>query len=337
MELDVREVTPDLWPALEELFSTEGPVGRCWCMYWRIGASYRKRPSAANRDDLRAVVEQGPPPGLLAFDGDLAVGWCQVTPREPLPALERTWRLRPVDDTPVWSISCFYIRKGYRRRGVTTALIEAAVAMAQRHGAVAVEAYPLDGSLSPSSTSTGYTTTFERAGFSTVVRHVPPRPIMRYQLRPAVTYETVDPRSPTAQEALGRYFAELDERFPAGFDAAAAADVSDLRSPHGAFVLVRAADVVVGCGGVQRIDATTGEIKRMWIDPTRRGLGVGRRLLARLEDVRTRPRLHRVVLDTNGALVEAIAMYRRAGYEAVERYNDNPYAQHWFAKHLGPA
>ena len=183
VELDVRELTADLWPALDELFSTQGPVGRCWCMYWRIGAAYRKRPATANREDFHAVVEEGPAPGLLAFDGGLAVGWCQVTPRESLPALERTWRLRRVDDAPVWSISCFYIRKGYRRRGVTTALIEAAVAMARRHGASAVEAYPLDGSLSPSATSTGYVTTFERAGFTSIGRHVDPRPIMRLDLR----------------------------------------------------------------------------------------------------------------------------------------------------------
>ena len=93
---------------------------------------------------------------------------------------------------------------------------------------------------------------------------------------------------------------------------------------------------VAGCGGLQQVDAATAEIKRMWIDPTRRGLGLGRRLLAHLEDVARERGYRRVVLDTNGALVEAIAMYRRAGYEAIERYNDNPYAQHWFAKALDP-
>ncbi len=72
------------------------------------------------------MVRRGPPPGLLAFDGALAVGWCRLTPRAALPWLDRAWRLRAVDDLPVWSLSCFYVRKGYRRRGVTSALIAAA-------------------------------------------------------------------------------------------------------------------------------------------------------------------------------------------------------------------
>jgi hypothetical protein len=112
MELVVRELTPELWPAVEDLFATTGPVGRCWCMYWRIGSTYRDRSPDANKEAFRGVVYDGPPPALLAFDDDIAVGWCQLTPRDALPALDRTPRLRRVDDTPVWSISCFYTRKG---------------------------------------------------------------------------------------------------------------------------------------------------------------------------------------------------------------------------------
>jgi len=151
-------------------------------MYWRIGAAYRKRPAASNRSAFRKVVKHGPPPGLLAFDGNVAVGWCQVTPRDQVPKLDREWRLKRVDDLPVWSLSCFYVRKGYRKLGVTSALIAAALKAAKRAGAPALEAYPLDRSLSPSSTSTGVVTTFKRAGFKTVARHVPPRPIMRLDL-----------------------------------------------------------------------------------------------------------------------------------------------------------
>jgi GNAT superfamily N-acetyltransferase len=182
MELDVRELTDDLWPALDDLFSTTGPVGRCWCMYWRIGRRYRDQRPEENRAALRQIVAEGPPPGLLAFDGDVAVAWCQLTPREALPVLDGNWRLRRVDDQPVWSLSCFYIRKGYRRRGVATVLIRGAIESARRRGAVALEAYPLDAELTPSTSHTGYVTTFERLGFHTVARHVAPRPIMRYDL-----------------------------------------------------------------------------------------------------------------------------------------------------------
>jgi GNAT superfamily N-acetyltransferase len=182
MKLTIRPLTPDLWPALEDLFGENGAVGGCWCMYWRIGRAYRERPQQENRAAFREVVERGPPPGLLAFDGDMAVGWCQLTPRNALPWLDRTWRLKRVDDVPIWSLSCFYIRKGYRRRGVASALIAAAVKAARRAKAPALEAYPLDAELTPSSTSTGYASTFARAGFKTVARRVPPRPTMRHDL-----------------------------------------------------------------------------------------------------------------------------------------------------------
>lgn len=182
MELVVRELTDALWPAFENLFNATGPVSRCWCMYWRIGPDYRKRPGSKNKAAFHHIVKTGPPPGLLAFDGDLAVGWCQLIPREVLPWLERNGRLRRVDDRLVWSISCFYIRKGYRRKGITSKLIAAALEIARREGVAAVEAYPLDGQLSPSSTSTGYVSTFEQAGFKIVARHFPSRPILRYEI-----------------------------------------------------------------------------------------------------------------------------------------------------------
>jgi GNAT superfamily N-acetyltransferase len=183
LDLSVRPLTPDLWPALEALFGERGPASRCWCMYWRIGSAYGKRPREENKAAFRELVENGPPPGLLAFAGDVPVGWCQLTPRDDLPSLDRARRLERVDDVPVWSLSCFHVRKGYRRQGVTSALIAAAVEAARRAGAPALEAYPVDADLTSSSSFTGYASTFERAGFKIVARHVPPRPIMRYDFR----------------------------------------------------------------------------------------------------------------------------------------------------------
>jgi GNAT superfamily N-acetyltransferase len=152
-------------------------------MYWRIGAAYRKQPKEANRAAFREIVRAGPPPGLLAFDGELAVGWCQLTPRDSLPWLERSWRLKRLDDQPVWSISCLYVRKGCRRHGITFALIAAAVKAAKLAGAPALEAYPLDANLTPSASGTGYASTFARAGFKTVAGDNTPRPIMRHDLK----------------------------------------------------------------------------------------------------------------------------------------------------------
>jgi GNAT superfamily N-acetyltransferase len=144
-------------------------------MYWRMGAAYRRRGAETNKTAFHSVVLKGPPPGLIAFHGNLALGWCQLTPRDDLPWLDRVWRLRRIDDLPVWSISCFYVRKGYRRRGITTALIEAAVAAAKAAGAPVLEAYPLDANLTPSASGTGYSTPFLRAGFEIVARHVAAR------------------------------------------------------------------------------------------------------------------------------------------------------------------
>ena len=102
----------------------------------------------------------------------------------PLPWLDRTWRLKRVDDLPVWSLSCFcfYVRKGHRRQGVTTALIAAALRAARRAKAPALEAYPLDADETPSASGTGYASTFARAGFTIVARRTPARPIMRHDL-----------------------------------------------------------------------------------------------------------------------------------------------------------
>ena len=183
MKLTIRPLTPNLWPALEDLFGKKGACSGCWCMYWRIGSAYYKRPRKKNKAAFREVVKRGPPPGLLAFDGDLAVGWCQLTPREALPWLDRAWRLKRVDDVPVWSLSCFYVRKGYRKQGVTSALIEAALKAARRAKAPALEAYPLDVDETPSASGTGFASTFTRAGFKTDARRVPPRPIMRHDLK----------------------------------------------------------------------------------------------------------------------------------------------------------
>jgi catechol 2,3-dioxygenase-like lactoylglutathione lyase family enzyme/GNAT superfamily N-acetyltransferase len=153
-----------------------------------------------------------------------------------------------------------------------------------------------------------------------------------------VRFEVVDPRSTEALTAMTAYFGELDERFSDGFDPAdtLVADAPSMRAPHGGFVVARSDDAVVACGGVARHDEVTGEIKRMWVAPAWRGVGLGRRMLDQLEEHVAGLGYTRVVLDTNAVLTEAVAMYESAGYAPIERYNDNPYAHHWFEKRLRP-
>jgi ribosomal protein S18 acetylase RimI-like enzyme len=186
MNLSIRPLTAGLWPAFEDLFGKPGASNGCWCMYWRVGSAYHQRPREINKAAFREIVEQGPPPGLLAFDGAVAVGWCQLTARKSLPWLDQGARLLTrVDDKPVWSISCFYVRRPYRKRGIVTALIEASLKIAQRAKAPALEAYPVD-KRAPKSTCnlfTGLASTFARAGFKVVARRAPHRPIMRYDFK----------------------------------------------------------------------------------------------------------------------------------------------------------
>jgi GNAT superfamily N-acetyltransferase len=184
MTLIVRPLTPELWPEVEDLFGSAGASNGCWCMYWRLGPGYRKQ-REENRAAFRELVRRGPPPGLLAFDGGVAVGWCQLTPRADLPWLDANRRLARVDDTPVWALSCFYVRRSYRRRGVTSALIAAALQAAKRAEAPALEAYPVDTSAAGSTSNlfTGAASAFRRAGFTTVARRSHGRLIMRHDLK----------------------------------------------------------------------------------------------------------------------------------------------------------
>ena len=179
MKLTVRPLTPDLWPEFADLFGKHGACNGCWCMYWRIGGQYSRRPREKNRTAFRKIVKEGPPPGLLAFDGDKAVGWCQLTPRLSVPWLDVAKRTRPVDDVPVWSLSCFYVRRGYRRMGVARTLIKAALAAAKRAKAAALEAYPYDADRH----FTGSPSMFSEAGFKTVARRGPKKSVMRHDLK----------------------------------------------------------------------------------------------------------------------------------------------------------
>jgi ribosomal protein S18 acetylase RimI-like enzyme len=153
-----------------------------------------------------------------------------------------------------------------------------------------------------------------------------------------VTLSVVDAGSDQARWTMTQYFQELDARFADGFDFGNALDEAavDFNPPNGAFVVATYGDDLVACGAIQFLDDDRAEIKRMWVNPRRRGLGLGRRLLVHLEGEIHASGRSTVVLDTNASLTEAIAMYRACGYEPVDRYNDNPYAHLWFAKRLAP-
>jgi DNA-binding MarR family transcriptional regulator/GNAT superfamily N-acetyltransferase len=145
-----------------------------------------------------------------------------------------------------------------------------------------------------------------------------------------------DPSSADARWCLGHYFAELGERFEEPFDAGRTlpADAADLVPPSGAFIVARLSGQPAGCGALKTLHSGVGEIMRMWVDRPHRGLGIGARILDALEGQAAALGHRRVRLYTNRSLDEAKAMYRGRGYVEIARYNDDPYANHWFEKRL---
>jgi len=192
MKLTIRPVTPERWPDLEAVFNARGcSIARgCWCMcYRRSGArpplSRGMTRAKANRADLKALVDSGRPPGLIAYRGKAPVGWISLGPREEFAKLERSPVMKPVDDKPVWSVICFVVPSEHRREGVAHALLLGAIEFARKRGATLLEAYPVDkaGRSSDDAMWFGAKSMYDRAGFKEVARRKPTRPVVRRKVR----------------------------------------------------------------------------------------------------------------------------------------------------------
>jgi ribosomal protein S18 acetylase RimI-like enzyme len=141
----------------------------------------------ANRADLKALVDSRRPPGLIAYQGKVPVGWVTLGPREEFHKLERSPVMKPVDEKPVWSVVCFVVPSAHRRQGVAHALLQGAIAYAKKQGATLLEAYPVDkrGRSSDENIWFGAKSMYDRAGFKEVARRKPARPIVRRKVRGA--------------------------------------------------------------------------------------------------------------------------------------------------------
>jgi predicted GNAT family acetyltransferase len=191
MTHDIVPLTADLWPAFEALFGKQGACYGCWCTYFRLPPAVRRESDRErNKDHIKARIMAGPPPGLLAMNGDVAEGWMQIGPRFDVPEFNNAGRASaptdPADatDPAVWAISCFFLKVSARGKGLTHKLVAAGVEHARNNGARRLEVCPID--LSRDSRSIGLfvgsTRVFEKAGFTAVARRKPGRPLMRLEL-----------------------------------------------------------------------------------------------------------------------------------------------------------
>lgn len=181
-DLEIHPLTAERWSDALELAGERGFYSGCWCMWWRVSsAEFQRGAGAGLRARFEALVADGHEPGLLAYLDRRPVGWVAVAPREEYPRLQRSPKLKPVDDQPVWAVTCFVVHRAHRGTGVATELLHAAVDHARARGAAFVEGFPIDtaGDRRPSpSLYTGTLSMFEQASF-VEIRRRGGRPIVR--------------------------------------------------------------------------------------------------------------------------------------------------------------
>ena len=183
LDLSFHPLTQKLWRDFELLFGKNGACGGCWCMYWKLrGKDFSENTGSTARQMQKAVVDSKTVPGLLAYADGYPVGWIAVEPRSAYPKLAHSRTLKPVDDQEVWSITCFFVEKKYRRKGITVELLKAATEYVKSCGGKIVEGYPVDAQNDQPDPFiyTGTASAFKQAGFNEVARHSPARPIFRF-------------------------------------------------------------------------------------------------------------------------------------------------------------
>ncbi len=186
MHVETQPLTPARWRDFTQLFGKSGACAGCWCMWWRLPhRQWLAQKGDRNRAAMRKVARANRPPGILAYvDGQVA-GWCAVAPRIDYPRLSNSRVLRPVDSESVWSVTCFFVARRFRRQGLTTPLLNTAVDFARAHDANLIEGYPTDSTRDQADAFvyTGLASTFRLAKFREVARRSPTRPIFRRRLK----------------------------------------------------------------------------------------------------------------------------------------------------------
>ena len=186
-DIIVEPATHSRWRDLETVFGKQGAYFGCWCMYWRVKRTdFGKLGVRGRKDGLRKLTRRKRPPGILYYDtsgGDpVPFGWCSLGPREDYPVLARSYVLKPVDDTPVWSMLCFYMKPEYQGRGLFRHLVSLAVDYARDQGATHLEAYPRDKRYTGVDAYMGVAEVYRKLGFREIARRKADRAVVRKAL-----------------------------------------------------------------------------------------------------------------------------------------------------------
>jgi GNAT superfamily N-acetyltransferase len=184
LNLRIYSLDTSRWNDLEALFGERGACGGCWCMSWRLQKSkFERYKGEANKLLMRTLVEKNEKIGVIAYIDGKPIGWCAVAPREVYVRLENSRVLKRIDDEPVWSITCLFIDKSFRRKHISTELIKGAINYCKINDVGIVEAYPVipyDNKVPDVFLWTGIPSSFKEAGFVIVEQRSRTKPIMRY-------------------------------------------------------------------------------------------------------------------------------------------------------------
>ncbi len=187
LNLEFRPLTSERWKDFEYLFGTNGACGNCWCMFWKMkGKEFdEKRKTGETKTAIKNLVKKNTIPGLIAYIEGIPVGWMALEPRENYPRLANSRVLKLVDNKPVWSITCFFINKKFRRQGITIKLLNEAKKFVKQNGGKIVEGYPVktDKGEPDPFVYTGLYPAFIKAKFKEAARRSERRPVMRYYIK----------------------------------------------------------------------------------------------------------------------------------------------------------
>jgi GNAT superfamily N-acetyltransferase len=182
--LECFPIDKSRWKDFEKLFGDRGACGGCWCMAWRLKPKeFEIQKGAGNKKAMKKIVNKDELPGIIGYLNDEPVGWCSVAPRDKFVRLDKSKILAKIDDNPVWSVTCFFIAKAFRRQGLSSELLKGVIEFCRKKKVKILEAYPVEPyakNIPAAFAWTGIPAVFKKAGFKVVERRSPKRPIMRY-------------------------------------------------------------------------------------------------------------------------------------------------------------